>query len=113
MWRAANFIFTTLYNNDDVDNNAFFFLGFCSLEMEKIKPVYAPKDFFEVHVFLKPPTTKEQGSQSLEKSLNLGKLLEKFLNSSFFENSLNCRASPWKVLEFCSTLDLVAWKVFF
>ena len=62
--------------------------------MEKIKPVYAPKDFFEVHVFLKPPTTKEQGSQSLEKSLNLGKLLEKSLNSSFFENSLNCRASP-------------------
>lgn len=43
-----------------------FFLGFCLLEMEKIKPVYAPKDFFEVHILLKPLTNKEQGSNSLE-----------------------------------------------
>ena len=58
-----------------------FFLGFCVLEMEKIKPVYAPKDFFEVHVLLKPLINKKQGLHSREKSLNLGKLLEKSLNS--------------------------------
>ena len=29
------------------------------------------------------------------------------------EKSLNFCASPWKVLEFSSTLNVVAWKVFF
>ena len=38
---------------------SFFFLGFCFLEMEKIKPVYAPKDFFEVHIII-AETTYEQ-----------------------------------------------------
>ena len=33
--------------------------------------------------------------------------------SFFLEKSLNCSASPWKVLEFSSTLNVVAWKVFF
>ena len=50
--------FTTEYDHD-VDNNVFFFLGFCFLEMEKIKPVYAPKDFFEVHIII-AETTYEQ-----------------------------------------------------
>ena len=36
-----------------------FFLGFCFLEMEKIKPVYAPKDFFEVLIII-AETTYEQ-----------------------------------------------------
>ena len=31
----------------------------------------------------------------------------------FLEKSLNCYASPWKVLEFSSTLNAVARKVFF
>ena len=29
------------------------------------------------------------------------------------EKSLNFCASPWKVLEFSSSLNVVAWKVFF
>ena len=31
----------------------------------------------------------------------------------FLEKSLNFYASPWKVLEFSSTLNVLAWKVFF
>ena len=59
-----------LYNTlQYADNNAFFSWFLC-LEMEKIKPVYAPKDFFEVHVLLKLLINKEQGLHSLEKSLN-------------------------------------------
>ena len=42
-----------------------------------------------------------QGSHSLEKSLNLREIFEKSLNPIF----------PWKVLEFSSTLNVVAWKV--
>ena len=54
------FIFTTLYNMIMMLTiMSFFFLGFCFLEMEKIKPVYAPKDFFEVHIII-AETTYEQ-----------------------------------------------------
>ena len=54
-----------------------------------------------------------QGSHSLEKYLNFREVLEKSLKSIFLEKSLNFCASPWKVLEFSSTLNVVAWKEFF
>ena len=53
------YLYNTLQYDHDVDNNVFFFLVFCFLEMEKIKPVYAPKDFFEVHKII-AETTYEQ-----------------------------------------------------
>ena len=43
----------------------------------------------------------------------LGEVLEESLTPFFLEKSWNFSASPWKVLEFSLTLNLVARKVFF
>ena len=55
----------------------------------------------------------KQSSHSLEKSLNFRGSLKSSWIPFFPEKSLNFCASPWKVLEFSSTLNVVAWKVCF
>ena len=49
---------------------------------------------------------------SLGAGAQLGEVLESPWIPLFLEKSLNFCASPWKFLEFSSTLNLVAWKVF-
>ena len=96
MWSAANFIFTTLYNMIMMLTiMSFFFLGFCFLEMEKIKPVYAPKDFFEVHIII-AETTYEQRTGFTQS----WKVLEFHFPWKFLKLQGKSLKSPWIFFDF-------------